>query len=315
MLSHFRSRTLAHTSHQPEQTFVLNCSVQNTLTWSLGFFSCPLLCLATQEKLEMIFSLQNFYQFRVWIALNLWRASLITNPCSASCPPSDIAHLRVCSWVMLQLRGDQGVPGAHEGWRMVSTSPGHTTLSHSRTGQVIWWWQRWSWAELDTHFESTGHWVKSNTAPLPASSCPFLSRAPKAKPRPSECVWAGSTRPQLRGHTDPHVSFYHLLHPACPARGSPARTQLCSGVFPFWIPAEGKSLPVSHSTIFIQTMQSWDRHRGANCSHLTSIIGLHISLLEATSHKQVYCSLISSGYAGTPGCQHWEERREMTQTS
>lgn len=93
-------------------------------------------------------------------------------------------------------------------------------------------------------------------------------------------------------------------------------TQLYPVVFTFWIPAEGKSLLVSHSAIFIQTMQSWNRQWGANSSHLTSIIGLNISLpWRPASQRQVYCSLISSMHTCTPSCQDCEELEEMTQIS
>lgn len=111
-LSHFRSRNTG--THQPEHTFVLNCSVQNTLTWSLGFFklSSPLSYYtgkAGDHFQPAIFP--SIPVFRVWTALNLWRASLITNVCSPSCPPRPFllrpAHLCVCSWVMLELRGGQ----------------------------------------------------------------------------------------------------------------------------------------------------------------------------------------------------------------
>lgn len=103
--------------------------------------------------------------------------------------------------------------------------------------------------------------LNKKTTLLLVSSCPLLSGEPKAKPRPSECVRGGTAGPSS-GITQITTSAFTICsHPACSAQpgASPARTQLCSGVFPFWIPAEGKSLPVSHSTIFIQTMQSWNR--------------------------------------------------------
>lgn len=69
-----------------------------------GSSSCHPLFLATQEKLEIIFSLQYFYQYQylVWTALNLWRASLITNTCSPSCPPW-LFFLRHCMSLGLPL--------------------------------------------------------------------------------------------------------------------------------------------------------------------------------------------------------------------
>lgn len=139
--------TRTHTCHQAEHTFVLNCSVQNTLTWSQGFFKLSSLSCYTGKAGDN-FQPSVFLSapvFRVWTALNLWRASLITNTCSPSYPPW-LLFLRHCKSLCLLLNdaGAQSGPALRFRVLLGLTSAGGgrasalVTLSHCKTMQMIW---------------------------------------------------------------------------------------------------------------------------------------------------------------------------------
>lgn len=139
--------TSAHTCHQPEHTFVLNCSVQNILTWSLGFFklSFPLSCY-TGKAGDFVFSLQYFYQYQysefdrlLTLGEPAWSPTSVLPPVLFDCSYSEIAHLCVCSWAMLELRGGQ-FWGSGSSWGMWGLKDGeHQPWSLCATvGQCRW---------------------------------------------------------------------------------------------------------------------------------------------------------------------------------
>lgn len=167
-LSHFRSRnTCLHIHASPSILLYCNCSVQNTLTWSLGSFksSSPASCnkgTAEDHFQPSVFLSASILVFRVNmvlnIALNLWRRLIAWLPPSVLSPFLDFScSPTYCTSLCLipNNAGAQSGPGrrvkASEAQNVTGTEEGCgteeasalVTLSHSMTMQVgdLKWWQ------------------------------------------------------------------------------------------------------------------------------------------------------------------------------